>query len=68
MTQHAKTAQQGHRYSLGDKQVIAMESGHVVSVRPIDHSEPYPLGAAITVKASWLCPLPMVYYGGEVPA
>lgn len=66
--QHAATAHQGHKYQLGDRQVISMQSGIVVIVRPIDHSEPYPLGGQITVKASWLKPLPMAYFGGEVPA
>lgn len=64
---HAQTAQQGHKYQLGDKPVLAMQSGLVVEVREIDHAEPYPLGRAITVKASWLQPLPMVYHGGEIP-
>ena len=65
---HAHTAKQGHRYRLGDRSVLAMESGIVVIVREIDHKEPYPLGKEITVKASWLQPEPMVYHGGEVPA
>lgn len=67
MTQHAAYARQGHRYEMGARHVLAMESGQVVTVRPIDHAEPYPLGAAVTVKASWLKPLPMVYFYGEVP-
>lgn len=46
----------------------SMETGVVVIVRPIDYSEPYPLGGQITVKASCLKPLPMAYFGGEVPA
>lgn len=65
---HAATARQGHKYQLGDREVISMGTGVVVQVRPIDHNEPYPLGAAITVKASWLRPLPMKYHGGEIPA
>ena len=64
---HAATARQGHKYQLGDREVISMGTGVVVHVRPIDHNEPYPLGAAITVKASWLQPLPMKYHGGDVP-
>lgn len=64
---HAHTAHQGHRYRLGDIDVLAMQSGHVVTVREIDHGEAYPLGPAITVKASWLQPLPMVYFKNEVP-
>lgn len=65
---HAATAQQGHKYRMGDRTVIAMQSGVVVVVRVVEESEPYPLGMPITVKASWLAPLPMKYYGGEVPA
>lgn len=64
---HANTAQQGHRYALGDRDVIAMESGHVITVRPINAAEPYPLGGAITVKASWLQPLAMRYFHDQVP-
>lgn len=64
---HAAIAKQGHKYLYGDQEVIAMDSGVVVQVRPIDHTEPYPLGAAITVKASWLQPLAMKYHGNEVP-
>lgn len=68
MTQHAHTASQGHRYQYGTLEVLAMQSGHVVIVRPINPAEPYPLGAPITVKASWLQPLAMRYFHGEVPA
>lgn len=66
MTQHAASAQQGHKYLFGSRQVIAMQSGTVVIVRPIE-DEAYPLGKGITVKASWLQPLPMKYFKGEVP-
>jgi len=65
---HIDKTQQGHRYTLGERSVIAMQSGVVVEVREIDQSEAYPLGAAITVKASWLKPERMVYFHGEVPA
>ena len=67
MTQHAHHATQGHRYRLGDREVLSMESGHVVVVREINHADPYPLGSPITVKASWLQPMPMVYFHGQVP-
>jgi hypothetical protein len=63
---HAAFASQGHRYRLGDKSVIAMQSGLVVQVRELNLSEPYPLGAPITVKASWLQPEPMKYFHGQV--
>ena len=65
---HAHHATQGHKYRLGDREVLAMQSGAVVTVREIDHAEPYPLGRAETVKASWLQPMGMVYFHGEVPA
>ena len=68
MTQHAHHATQGHRYRLGDREVLAMQSGIVVSVREIDKSEPYPLGKPITVKASWLQPVAMAYFHGEIPS
>lgn len=64
---HAAVAQQGHRYRLGDREVLAMGCGVVLQVREIDQKEPYPLGKPITVKASWLTPLPMRYFHGEVP-
>lgn len=67
MTERATVAQQGHKYQLGDRQVLAMQSGVVVQVREIDQTEAYPLGKAITVKASWLKPLPMKYHGGQIP-
>lgn len=68
MTQHTHSAQQGHRYSLGNRDVIAMQSGVVVEVRELNKAEAYPLGKSITVKASWLVPQPMRYFHGEVPA
>ncbi len=61
------TALQGHRYLLGDKSVIAMQSGEVIRVRELDQSEPYPLGPAKEVHAAWLKPEPMKYFKGEVP-
>jgi len=64
---HAAVAQQGHRYKLGDREVLAMESGITARVREIDEKEPYPLGPPITVKASWLQPVAMKYFGGETP-
>lgn len=65
MSEHAHHAQQGHRYRMGDRQVIAMQSGVVVTVREIDESEAYPFGKEITAKASWLVPVPMRYFHGE---
>ena len=69
MNQHAATARQGHKYQLGDKQVLAMESGEgCVFVREIDHKEAYPLMKPEYVPVSWLVALPMKYFGGKVPA
>jgi len=68
MSQHAAKAIQGHRYKYGSKDVMAMQSGVVVEVREIDQTDVCPLGARYSVKASWLQPLPMVYFHGEVPA
>jgi hypothetical protein len=47
--------------------VIAMQSGSVVEVRELDHTQAYPVGKAVSVKATWLRPLPMKYFHGEVP-
>jgi len=63
---HAQKAQQGHKYQYGELTVIAMEPGITARVREIDPVTQW-LGREHTVKASWLKPLPMVYYGGEVP-
>lgn len=65
---HCQTAKQGHVYRLGEQEVISMENGIVVRVRELNRAEAYPLGKEITVKASWLTPLPMVYFHQEIPA
>lgn len=64
---HAAIAHQGHKYQLGAKPVLAMQTGVVIEVREIDPAEAYPLGGPITVKASWLTPLPMRYFNGDTP-
>jgi len=62
------TATQSHKYR--DKRtgctVMAMESGDVVRVRELALDEPR-LGRAYVAAAEWLEPLPMKYYGGQVP-
>lgn len=63
---HAHKATQGHRYALGDRQVLSMSTGHVVEVREINPAEPW-LGKPESVKASWLQPVPMKYFGGLIP-
>ena len=60
-----KTARQGHRYTLGQLDVMAMESGETVEVAEIG---PFWLGARHTVDASDLVPQPMAYYSGQIPA
>ena len=65
---HVATAKQGHVYRLGEQEVISMENGIVVRVRELNRAEAYPLGKEWTVKASWLQPLPMVYFHQETPA
>lgn len=67
MSQHVENAKQGHVYRLDTREVMALENGYVVRVRELLRNEPYPLGRELTVKASWLVPLPMRYHGGEVP-
>lgn len=62
---HVANAKQGHLYTLDGKEVLAMQSGYVVTVRELNRSEPYPLGKELTVKASWLVPKGMVYLHGE---
>lgn len=66
MTIHAAYARQGHRYAYGPRDVLPMQSGHVVEVRTIDANEPW-LGQPFTVKASWLQPVGMRYFMGEIP-
>lgn len=68
MTTHAHLISQGHRYDYAGRQVLALGSGHVAVVAEIHPEKPWPLGQEHTVKASWLTPQPMVYFGGEVPA
>lgn len=65
--EHAKYAQQGHKYLLGEDEVLALESGALVTVQEIDRGNPYPLGKKTTVKASWLRLAPMRYFHGEIP-
>lgn len=64
---HCQTAKQGYLYKLGEQEVISMENGIVVRVRELNRTEAYPLGKEMTVKASWLQPLPMQYFHNEVP-
>lgn len=63
------TAKQGHTYRdnrTGSK-VMAMELGETVRVREVITDEPW-LGREYVAHVDWLDPLPMKYYGGDVPA
>lgn len=59
-----KPARQGHRYTLGQLSVMAMECGERVEVAEIG---PLWLGARHTVDARDLVPQPMAYYHGQIP-
>lgn len=59
-----KPARQGHRYTIGDLSVMAMENGERVQVAEIG---PHWLGARHTVDARDLVPQPMAYYHGAIP-
>lgn len=68
----AKRAEQGHAYlygqCTGEVRVIALESGAgTVRVREIDEREPLGIGRAYVVRADWLRPVPLKYFGGRVP-
>jgi hypothetical protein len=70
MTKSAPTrpdrAQQGHRYQLHQKNVIALESGPRVRVLFYDPKEPW-LGKVVKAHASELKPQPMKYFHGQTP-
>lgn len=57
-------ARQGHAYMHMGRRVISLESGEVVRVAEV--RSPW-LGEPYRVRASWLKPMPMVYFHGEVP-
>ena len=62
------TAQQGHVYRHGAHRVMAMEtSAGTLRVRELDEREPLGIGRAYVVRADWLVPLPMKYFGNAVP-
>lgn len=62
------TAQQGHLYQHGDRRVIALEtSGGTVMARELDTEGPLGVGHRYVVRADWLVPLPMKYFGNAVP-
>lgn len=63
------TAQQGHVYNFMGQKVMAMDSGEIINVREVrDGRDPWDmLGSPERVHSSQLKPLPMVYFGGQVP-
>lgn len=62
-----REAQTGHRYRHQGTDVLALETGAAVRVAPILADPPW-LGPAFSAAAEQLEPLPMAYFGGEVPA
>lgn len=58
--------QQGHRYRLGNSDVIALESGGTGTVAELVKGQPW-LGRKHHVDADMLQPLPMRYFHGQVP-
>ncbi len=65
---HAQTAIQGHRYRLGNRDVLAMQSSAVsLEVRELTGDYASPLGKREVVKTSLLTPAPMSYFHGQVP-
>jgi hypothetical protein len=59
-------AQQGHRYHLNGKNVLALESGLRVRVLYFDHEQPW-FSKIAKVFCNELIPQPMKYFHGEIP-
>jgi len=62
-----ETAKQGHRYDLFGKECLALESGEFVRIAMIDRTNLWPLTDEKQVYATFLAPMPMVYFHGQVP-
>lgn len=60
-------AQQGHRYLLNGKTVLALESGFMVKVMEFDEAEPW-IGKTVVTVSRHLKAQPMKYFHGEVPS
>lgn len=63
-------ALQGHTYRHvpTGRTVMAMENGSDLHVREVNLQHPWPLSSSrVLVSAEQLEPLPMTYFGGEVP-
>ena len=59
-------AQQGHRYHLNGKNVLALESGLRVRVLFFDPENPW-FNKIVKAFSSELIPQPMKYFHGEIP-
>ena len=64
--QGTKRAQQGHRYHLHGKNVLALESGQRVKVLFFDPEQPW-VSKISKVFCNELIPQPMKYFHGEIP-
>lgn len=72
MTQPLTSATQGHRYRIragvfDGCEVLCISGGAMARVALLDERNPWPLGSVFIVSASSLQPMPMRYFGGEVP-
>lgn len=68
MIQALDMIHQGHLYSYGSRRVLALEtSDGTERVRVLDESNPSGLGRAFGTHAMYLTPLPMRYFGGQIP-
>lgn len=59
-------ARQGHRYEHDGAHVLALASGDLVPVGQLEPGQPWFVSRYV-VRADALKPLPMNYFGGEVP-
>jgi hypothetical protein len=66
LPERGPVARQGHLYKHFGIRVLAMESGERVKVREVI-TDAYFLGPEFIARAEWLQPLPMKYFGNEVP-
>lgn len=64
--QGVKRAQQGHRYTLHGKHVLALQNGSMVKVLHFDEQRPW-IGDTEIVPSILLIPQPMKYFHGEIP-
>lgn len=68
-TQLLDEAKQGHIYlhRFTGKRVLALQSGQNIDALELDVRAPNGVSARLTVQAVHLEPLPMTYFGGQVP-